>query len=140
MKPLILLKRVNSSWRRLYSSLDADSEGEEGKYYVWTAEELTAILGQEAPYFLIIITVQKWKLKRKKNILFRKSADKAIATKYKISLETLDRKIKESSTKLLSARAKRVKPRLDDKILTAWNGLMLKATLLLIAPLTNLLF
>jgi uncharacterized protein YyaL (SSP411 family) len=75
----------------------------------------------------------------KKNILFRKSADKAIATKYKISLETLDRKIKESSTKLLSARAKRVKPRLDDKILTAWNGLML-ATLLLIAPLTNLLF
>jgi uncharacterized protein YyaL (SSP411 family) len=77
---------------------------------------------------------------RQKNILFRKSADKAIATKYKISLETLDRKIKESSTKLLSARAKRVKPRLDDKILTAWNGLMLKATLLLIAPLTNLLF
>jgi uncharacterized protein YyaL (SSP411 family) len=68
-----------------------------------------------------------------KNILFRKSADKAIATKYKISLETLDRKIKESSTKLLNARAKRVKPRLDDKILTAWNGLMLKATLLLIA-------
>jgi uncharacterized protein YyaL (SSP411 family) len=58
-----------------------------------------------------------------KNILFRKSADKAIATKYKISLETLI-KIKESSTKLLSARAKRVKPRLDDKILTAWNGLM----------------
>jgi uncharacterized protein YyaL (SSP411 family) len=65
-------------------------------------------------------------LGRQKNILFRKSADKAIATKYKISLETLDRKIKESSTKLLSARAKRVKPRLDDKILTAWNGLMLK--------------
>jgi hypothetical protein len=45
---------------------------------------------------------------RQKNILFRKSADKAIATKYKISLETLDRKIK-SSTKLLSARAKRCK-------------------------------
>jgi hypothetical protein len=44
-----------------------------------------------------------------KNILFRKSADKAIATKYKISLETLDRKIKESSTKLLSARAKHSK-------------------------------
>jgi uncharacterized protein YyaL (SSP411 family) len=55
--------------------------------------------------------------------LFRKSADKA--TKYKISLETLD-KIKESSTKLLSAVLNAVKPRLDDKILTAWNGLMLK--------------
>jgi uncharacterized protein YyaL (SSP411 family) len=80
---------------------------EEGKYYVWTAEELTAILGQEAP-LLIIITVQKWKLGRQKNILFRKSADKAIATKYKISLETLDSKIKESSTKLLNARAKRI--------------------------------
>jgi uncharacterized protein YyaL (SSP411 family) len=47
---LILLKRVNSSWRRIYSSLDADSEGKV-KYYVWTAEELTAILGQEAPIF-----------------------------------------------------------------------------------------
>jgi uncharacterized protein YyaL (SSP411 family) len=69
--------------------------------------------------------------------LFRKSADKAIATKYKISLETLDRKI-ESSTKLLSCVLS-IKPRLDDKILTAWNGLML-TTLLLIAPLTNLLF
>jgi uncharacterized protein YyaL (SSP411 family) len=64
-------------------------------------------------------------LGRQKNILFRKSADKAIATKYKISLETLDRKIKESSTKLLMP-VLNVKPRLDDKILTAWNGLMLK--------------
>jgi uncharacterized protein YyaL (SSP411 family) len=74
---------------------------------------------------------------RQKNILFRKSADKAIATKYKISLETLDPKIKVKCR----CRAKHsIKPRLDDKILTAWNGLMLKATLLLIAPLTNLLF
>jgi uncharacterized protein YyaL (SSP411 family) len=75
--------------------------GEEGKYYVWTAEELTTILGQEAPLFSDYYNSTKngnWKTK--KNILFRKSADKAIATKYKISLETLDRKIKESSTKL----------------------------------------
>jgi uncharacterized protein YyaL (SSP411 family) len=62
MKPLILLKRVNSSWRRLYSSLDADSEGEEGKYY-WTAEEYD--IRTRGTYFLIIITVQKWKLKTK---------------------------------------------------------------------------
>jgi uncharacterized protein YyaL (SSP411 family) len=67
---------IEKSWRRLYSSLDADSEGEEGKYYVWTAEELTAILGQEAPYFLIIITVKKWKLGDKRifcleNLLIR---------------------------------------------------------------------
>jgi uncharacterized protein YyaL (SSP411 family) len=41
-------------------------EGEEGKYYVWTAEELTAILGQEAPYFLIIITVQKMEIGKTK--------------------------------------------------------------------------
>jgi uncharacterized protein YyaL (SSP411 family) len=93
---LDFIEKLTAPGGGFYSSLDAVSEGEEGKYYVWTAEELTAILGQEAPYFLIIITVQKM-VGRQKNILFRKSADKAIATKYKISLETLDRKIKESS-------------------------------------------
>jgi uncharacterized protein YyaL (SSP411 family) len=51
MKPLILLKELTAPGGGFYSSLDADSEGEEGKYYVWTAEELTAILGQEAPIF-----------------------------------------------------------------------------------------
>jgi uncharacterized protein YyaL (SSP411 family) len=69
--------------------------------------------------------------------LFRKSADKAIATKYKISLETLEN---INKSKLQMPVLNIIKPRLDDKILTAWNGLMLKATLLLIAPLTNLLF
>jgi hypothetical protein len=120
-------KELTAPGGGFYSSLDADSEGEEGKYYVWTAEELTAILGQEAPLFSDYYnstTNGNWE--DKKNILFRKSSDKAIATKYKISLETLESKIKESSAKLLNARTKRVKPRLDDKILTAWNGLMLK--------------
>jgi uncharacterized protein YyaL (SSP411 family) len=120
-------KELTAPGGGFYSSLDADSEGEEGKYYVWTAKELSAILGQEAPLFSDYYnstTNGNWE--DKKNILFRKSADATIAKRYKISLETLDSKIKESRAKLLIARAERVKPRLDDKILTAWNGLMLK--------------
>jgi uncharacterized protein YyaL (SSP411 family) len=68
---------------------------EEGKYYVWTAEEQYDIRDKRH-LFSLIITVQKMEIGRQKNILFRKSADVAIATKYK-TLETLDRKIKESA-------------------------------------------
>jgi uncharacterized protein YyaL (SSP411 family) len=110
-----------------YSSLDADSEGEEGKYYVWTAKEINTILGKEAPLFSDYYNATKqgnWE--HQKNILFRKDSDATIAAKYQISVETLQSKIKESKNKLLNVRAKRVKPRLDDKILTAWNGLMAK--------------
>jgi uncharacterized protein YyaL (SSP411 family) len=110
-----------------YSSLDADSEGEEGKYYVWTAEEITSALGKDAFLFSDYYNCSKvgnWE--DQKNILFRKSTDVAVAAKHKISLAALENKIRESKQKLIRIRDQRVKPRLDDKILTAWNGLMLK--------------
>jgi hypothetical protein len=110
-----------------YSSLDADSEGEEGKYYVWTAEEITSALGKDAFLFSDYYNCSKvgnWE--DQKNILFRKSTNVAVAAKHKISLAALENKIRESKQKLIRIRDQRVKPRLDDKILTAWNGLMLK--------------
>jgi hypothetical protein len=110
-----------------YSSLDADSDGEEGKYYVWTAAELSSILAEDATLFSAYYNCTKtgnWE--DQKNILHRKSSDSQIAKKFNISLEKLQTTIKACKAKLTKVRSNRVKPRLDDKILTAWNALMLK--------------
>ena len=120
-------KELSAPEGGFYSSMDADSEGEEGKYYVWTAEEINDVLGKDATLFLEYYNSTKegnWE--DQKNILFRKSSDATIAAKNHISIKSLENIINISKNKLINARTKRVKPRLDDKILTAWNGLMLK--------------
>lgn len=118
---------LTSPENSFYSSLDADSDGEEGKYYVWTTDEINTALGNEAPLFINYYNCTKsgsWE--NGKNILNRKLSDKEIANQYKISVETLDNKIKADQNILLKIRSKRVKPRLDNKTITAWNALMLK--------------
>jgi len=114
-----------------YSSLDADSyneesELEEGAYYVWSKEELEGILGDNFELFKSYYNINSYGLWEKGNyVLIRDDSDKAIAKKHGVSLKTLELKIKEAKQLLLKAREKRDKPRLDDKILTSWNGLML---------------
>jgi hypothetical protein len=109
-----------------FSALDADSEGEEGKYYVWQKEEVQQLLQNNfdvmADYYNIN-TKGKWE---GNYILLRSDADEIIAKKHHISVETLKKIVTESNAKLLSVREKRVKPGLDDKTLTSWNALMLK--------------
>ena len=110
-----------------YSSLDADSDGEEGKYYVWTNEEIENVLGKEAPLFKEYYNITKagnWE--HGKNILFRSEADEEVAKKYSLSILTLKNKINDAKEKLMTVRSNRIKPGLDDKILTSWNALMLK--------------
>jgi uncharacterized protein len=111
-----------------YSSLDADSEGEEGKYYVWTAAETDALLGTDAPLFKAYYNISdagNWE--HRKNILFRNEPDEYIAKKYNLSVTELRHKIAALNDKMFAARNKRVKPAPDDKILTSWNALMLRA-------------
>lgn len=120
-------KELSSPDGGFYSSLDADSEGEEGKYYVWTTQELTSILGQDAALFSAYYnctTTGNWE--QKKNILHRKLSDSELADQHDISVKKLQTKIKACEDKLTKVRTDRVKPRLDDKILTSWNALMLK--------------
>ncbi|HHB52656.1 MAG TPA: thioredoxin domain-containing protein, partial [Saprospiraceae bacterium] len=112
-----------------YSSLDADSDGEEGKYYVWTKNEIDSILGDEqlAKIFDDYYEVKKrgnWE--KGQNILYRRTGDKDFAGKFDLTEAALKTKLKKASDKLLAARENRVHPGLDDKILTAWNALMLK--------------
>ncbi len=111
-----------------YSSLDADSEGEEGKYYVWTATEIDTVLGTDARLFMAYYNLSKagnWE--HGKNILFRNEPDEVIAKKYNLSVTELQDKMTSLKDKMFALRSKRARPGLDDKILTSWNAMMLKA-------------
>lgn len=115
-----------------YSSLDADSldengELEEGAYYVWTEEELTQLLGNDFTIFKDYYNIDSYGLWEEGNyVLIRDKDDKEIAQVHNISVSELKDKMTSALKILKQERAKRPKPRLDDKILASWNGLMLK--------------
>ena len=121
-------RELTSDEGGFYSSLDADSEGEEGKFYVWTKNELQKALGNKADLIIEYYNVtEKGNWENGQNILFISASNKKIANKYKISESELAKRISEAKHLLLNKRAKRIRPGLDDKILTSWNALMLKA-------------
>ncbi len=109
-----------------YSSLDADSEGEEGKYYVWTKAEIENLLGEKSEIFCDYYSVTSIGNWEGNNILFVTQKKEDLLKKYQISEEIFDSTISESKKILFEERNKRVRPGLDDKILTSWNSLMLK--------------
>ncbi len=110
-----------------YSALDADSEGEEGKFYVWKRDELEKILGNDFKLFSAYFNVNEigeWE--HGNYILLRKKSDEAIANEFKITVDELKKAITTDKKMLLAERNKRVLPGLDDKELTSWNALMIK--------------
>ncbi|MBC9794992.1 thioredoxin domain-containing protein [Sinomicrobium sp. FJxs] len=111
-----------------YSSLNADSEGEEGKFYVWTKKELENALDSKTAKLLIDyfqVTVSgNWE--GGKNILYRKSDAGTFAQKHNIAREQWEETLAQARKTLLKERSKRIRPTTDDKILTGWNALMLK--------------
>jgi uncharacterized protein len=109
-----------------YSSLDADSEGEEGKFYVWSLEEIRKVL-EDSEFFEAAYGVTAKGNWEGKTILQRALDDSSLAARFQLNLEDVPAKLAESHAKLYSARALRIRPGTDDKVLTAWNGLMLAA-------------
>jgi uncharacterized protein len=111
-----------------YSSLDADSEGHEGKFYVWDAAELDAILGPDAPVVGAYWGVTPAGNFEGKNILSVADTDhRALARRFSIDAEQLETIVERAKAKLYEVRSKRVWPARDDKILASWNGLMVRA-------------
>ncbi len=111
-----------------YSSLDADSEGIEGKFYVWKMSEIRNILGKKADLICDYYSItEKGNWENGNNILFKTNSDKKTADKYKTTESALAERISEAKNLLLQERENRIRPGLDDKILTSWNSLMLKA-------------
>ncbi len=122
-----VVREMTSPEGGFYSTQDADSEGEEGKFFVWTPEEIEQVLTPEAAaLFMPYYDVTKRGNFEGKNILHvnpkARDVDEA-----QVSDETLQESLKQSRAQLFQAREQRVKPGRDEKILTSWNGLMLRS-------------
>lgn len=110
-----------------FSALDADSEGEEGKFYCWTLDELDELLQEDFPWVADYYNIGRagyWE--EDKNILLRNQSDAEFAKKMNWDEVTLRSKIEATQKTLLTEREKRIRPGLDDKCLTSWNALLLK--------------
>ena len=107
-----------------YSALDADSEGVEGKFYVWGKEEIEAILGEDALLFNEVYNVSEPGNWEHTNILWLPNDLGICANRLQMEENTLLQKLAACKDKLMEARNKRIRPLLDDKILLGWNALM----------------
>jgi uncharacterized protein len=108
-----------------YSALDADSEGVEGKYYVFTDRELSGLLTVEeyqlARDYYNLTSGGNWE--KGFNILHRKLSEEEVGERQGLSADEVRAGMEEVKKKLLGLRSKRIRPGLDDKILSAWNGM-----------------
>ncbi len=111
-----------------YSTQDADSEGVEGKFYVWTPAETSAVLGEEdGKLFNLIYDVTQRGNFEGQNILHMERTLETIAGATGLPVGRLEEVVRTGREKLYQARSKRVAPGRDEKILVGWNGLMLRA-------------
>lgn len=120
-------REMTSPEGAFYSALDADSEGEEGKFYVWKKEELQTVLREEFGLFADVYSVNSIGFWEHDNyVLMMRESHAGLASKHGISVQELKERMSKAKMLLLSERSKRVRPGLDDKILTSWNAIMLR--------------
>ncbi|MEA1784750.1 thioredoxin domain-containing protein [Arenibacter sp. GZD96] len=121
-------REMTSAEGGFYASLNADSEGVEGKFYVWTNAEIDALLpSKTAAFFKTYYNITpngNWE--NNQNILHKKMTMSQFATEHNLTVSQWEQMLNEGKTILLKARDKRVRPSTDDKVLTSWNALMLK--------------
>ncbi|NTU54663.1 MAG: thioredoxin domain-containing protein [Anaerolineales bacterium] len=108
-----------------YSSLDADSEGVEGKFYVWTLEEIRETLKDDSEFFEAAYGVTPRGNWEERTVLQRALDDASLAARFKLDPETVPAKLADCHSRLLTVRSARIRPGTDNKVLTSWNGLML---------------
>ncbi|MFQ5650232.1 MAG: thioredoxin domain-containing protein [bacterium] len=131
-----VLRDMTSPEGGFYSAEDADSEGEEGLFYVWTPEEIKEVLGkQEGEFVISVFNVvpggnfhdQATGQKMGHNILHLKQPFSELAGKWGGDEKALEKRWQKARRKLFEVRERRIHPLKDDKILTDWNGLMIAA-------------
>ncbi len=121
-------REMTSKETGFYSALDADSEGEEGKFYTWSKAEIDSIIGDEkqAELYNAYYNVKKNGNWEHVNILHITKGIASVAKDFSMPVDQAKKIIADINTKLFAHRSKRIRPGLDDKILTAWNAIMMK--------------
>jgi uncharacterized protein YyaL (SSP411 family) len=107
-----------------YSALDADSEGVEGKFYTWTYKEIQEVLGDDAPLYGLYFSVDAYgNWEDGTNILYKTRTDEELEQLTGKHIAEIELMIEKCNQLLLDARGKRIRPGLDDKMITSWNAL-----------------
>ncbi len=124
-----ILKEMTSSEGGFYSATDADSEGVEGKFFVWTPEDVRAAVDSDEDVrrfcaYYDVTAAGNWE---HTNVLHTAKSPEAVAKDLGITAGELAETIARLRPKLYAARTKRIPPGLDDKVITAWNGMMISA-------------
>jgi len=122
-----VLREMTSPEGGFYSAYDADSEGVEGKFYVWKKSEIKEILGNDADLFCLYFDVTDGGNWEGNNILCNNLNLSTVAFNFGITEQKSQEIINSCSEKLLRVRSQRIPPGLDDKILVSWNSLMITA-------------
>ena len=122
-----VLREMTSPEGGFYSAQDADSECEEGKYYVWEKNQIQEIIGKDAAVFCLYYDVTDGGNFEGYNILNNNIRTSTVAFQFGKTENVVNDIIKNSSEKLFAERLKRIAPGKDEKILTSWNGLMISA-------------
>ncbi len=123
-----LLREMTGPEGGFYSTQDADSEGEEGKFYVWTPDQIQAVLGPEdARLFNRIYGVTRTGNFEGRNVLHLARSPEEVAQEEGLNPDALRPRLAEMRRRLFQAREQRTKPARDEKILAEWNGLMIHA-------------
>ena len=109
-----------------YSAIDAETEAEEGAYYTWTEQDIRQTLKKDADFFLSCYTLAPMP-EGSAGVIYKTDTDSVLSVHHQIDTTTLHARLSPLKEKLLNARSQRIRPLLDDKIITAWNGLMIGA-------------
>ncbi|MEX2535286.1 MAG: thioredoxin domain-containing protein [Trueperaceae bacterium] len=118
-----MLRELRDPQGGFYSALDADSEGEEGRFYVWEEPAFELLLGEEAAMAKEWFGVTSEGNFEGRNILTAADDEEGFARRHGLALDELEERLARWRALLLAARKERVRPGLDDKIITSWNGL-----------------
>jgi len=124
-----VLREMKNPEGGFYSAQDADSEGEEGKFYVWTRDQIKEVLGKEigTPFCAYYGVSTQGNFEGKASVLSIASTLEKVSQLYGLSVTDLERMLEDGRQKLYAARENRGRPGRDEKILTSWNGLMISS-------------